>query len=87
MDLEDTALLLLAGLVALFGLLENSAAVIIGSMLISPSMNPLLSAALALLLGDGKMGKRAAILLAVSIAAVIGITWLVALTIHTFDRL
>jgi len=81
MDLEYTALLLLAGLIALFGLLENSAAVIIGAMLISPLMNPLLSAALALLLGDGKMGKRAAIVLAVSIAAVIGITWLVALTI------
>ena len=81
MDLEYTALLLLAGLIALFGLLENSAAVIIGAMLISPLMNPLLSAALALLLGDGKMGKRAAMVLLVSIAAVIGITWIVALTI------
>ncbi|MGC8550461.1 MAG: DUF389 domain-containing protein [Acidobacteriaceae bacterium] len=78
MDLEYTALLLLAGLIALFGLLENSAAVVIGAMLISPLMNPLLSAALALLLGDGKMGKRAAIVLAVNIAAIIGITRLVA---------
>ena len=81
MDIEYSSLLLLAGLIALFGLLENSAAVIIGAMLISPLMNPILSAALALLLGDGKMGKRAAIVLAVSIAAVIGITWLVALTV------
>lgn len=81
MDVEYGALLLLAGLIALFGLLENSAAVIIGAMLISPLMNPILSAALALLLGDGKMGKRAAIVLAVSITAVIGITWLVALAV------
>ncbi len=75
MDVEYVSLLLLGGLIALFGLLENSAAVIIGAMLISPLMNPILSAALALLLGDGKMGKRAATVLALSVAAVIGITW------------
>ncbi|MGH9680112.1 MAG: DUF389 domain-containing protein, partial [Candidatus Acidiferrales bacterium] len=57
---------------------ENSAAVIIGAMLISPLMNPILSAALALLLGDGKLGKRSATVLALSVAGVIGITWFVA---------
>jgi len=77
MDVEYVALLLLAGLIALFGLLENSAAVIIGAMLISPLMNPILSAALALLLGDGNLGKRSASVLGISIIAVIGITWLV----------
>jgi uncharacterized hydrophobic protein (TIGR00271 family) len=77
-DLEYTALLTLAGLIALFGLLENSAAVIIGAMLISPLMNPILSAALALLLGDGNLGKRSATVLALSVGGVIGITWLVA---------
>ena len=81
MDVEYSSLLLVGGLIALFGLLENSAAVIIGAMLISPLMNPILSSALALLLGDGKMGKRAATVLAVSIAVVIGTTWLVALAI------
>lgn len=75
---EYVALLTLAGLIALFGLLENSAAVIIGAMLISPLMNPILSAGLALLLGDGKLGKRSAVDLALSIAGVIGVTWLVA---------
>ncbi len=77
-DIEYVALLTLSGLIALFGLLENSAAVIIGAMLISPLMNPILSAALALLLGDGNMGKRSAVVLACSIGGVIGITWLVA---------
>ncbi|MFZ0737275.1 MAG: TIGR00341 family protein [Candidatus Acidiferrales bacterium] len=77
-DIEYVALLSLAGLIALFGLLENSAAVIIGAMLISPLMNPILSAALALLLGDGKLGKRSASVLAFSVAGIIGITWLVA---------
>jgi uncharacterized hydrophobic protein (TIGR00271 family) len=78
LDTEYAALLILAGLIALFGLLENSAAVIIGAMLISPLMNPILSAALALLLGDGNLGKRSVSVLGISIAAVIGVTWLVA---------
>ena len=80
-DIEYTSLLTLAGLIALFGLLENSSAVIIGAMLISPLMNPILSAALALLLGDGNLGKRSATVLALSIAGVIGITCLVAFLI------
>ncbi len=77
-DFEYAALLTLAGLIALFGLLENSAAVIIGAMLISPLMNPILSAALALLLGDGNLGKRSATVLVLSIVGTIGVSWLVA---------
>ena len=45
-DIEYAGLLILASHIALFGLLENSAAVIIGAMLISPLMNPILSAQL-----------------------------------------
>ena len=77
-DIQYAALLILAGLIALFGLLENSAAVIIGAMLISPLMNPVLSATLALLLGDGILGKRSATVLGLSIAGVIGVTWFAA---------
>lgn len=78
MDSEYVCMLSLAGLIALFGLLQNSGAVIIGAMLISPLMNPILSAALALLLGDWNLGRKSAVILALSIAGVIGITWLVA---------
>lgn len=78
-DTEYAALLILSALVALFGLLENSAAVIIGAMLISPLMNPILSAALSLLLGDGHLGRRSASVLAISIAGVVGVTWFVAI--------
>jgi uncharacterized hydrophobic protein (TIGR00271 family) len=80
-DVEHAALLTVAGLIALFGLLENSAAVIIGAMLISPLMNPILAASLPLLLGDGKLGRRSAIVLALSVAAVIAVTCLVAFVI------
>jgi uncharacterized hydrophobic protein (TIGR00271 family) len=76
-DLEYWAMTGLAGLIALFGLLQNSTAVIIGAMLISPLMNPVLSAALALILGDGKLGSRSAAVVGISVAAVILSTWVV----------
>ena len=78
LDLEYAAMLAFAGLIALFGLLQNSVAVIIGAMLISPLMNPVLAAALALILGDWSLGRRAASVLAWSIGGVIALTWLVA---------
>ena len=78
LDLEYVAMLAFAGLIALFGLLQNSVAVIIGAMLISPLMNPVLAAALALILGDWSVGRRAASVLAWSIGGVIALTWLVA---------
>ena len=48
-----------ACLIALLGLLINSTAVVIGAMLISPLMNPFLSAALALTIGDWTLGRLA----------------------------
>jgi uncharacterized hydrophobic protein (TIGR00271 family) len=80
-DLEYAALVALAALIALFGLLQNSAAVIIGAMLISPMMTPLLAAALALLLGEGNLGRRASLVLGGSVVSTIAITWFVALLI------
>jgi uncharacterized hydrophobic protein (TIGR00271 family) len=76
-DPEYLTMLLLSGLLALFGLLQNSVAVIIGAMLISPLMDPILAAALALLLGDTRLGRKTAIVLGLSIGAVIVITALV----------
>jgi uncharacterized hydrophobic protein (TIGR00271 family) len=78
LDLEYVAMLAFAGLIALFGLLQNSVAVIIGAMLISPLMNPILAGALALILGDWSLGRRAASVLGWSIGGVIALTWLVA---------
>ncbi len=75
---EYLAMLAFSALIALFGLLQNSVAVIIGAMLISPLMNPILAAALALLLGDWSLGRKSAVILGLSIGGVIAITWLVA---------
>ncbi|MDQ6788228.1 MAG: DUF389 domain-containing protein [Acidobacteriota bacterium] len=57
--------------IATLGLVLNSPAVIIGAMLISPLMNPILSSGLALASGDLVLGLRAAFNLFLSCAAAI----------------
>jgi len=54
--------------IATLGLVLNSPAVIIGAMLISPLMGPIMAAGLALSMGDLYLGIRAVFNLAVSIA-------------------
>ncbi len=73
-------MMVMSCLIALLGLLENSAAVIIGAMLISPLMGPILSCGLALTAADWVLGKKALRNLSLSILETILIaalaTWL-----------
>lgn len=62
--------------VATLGLALNSPAVIIGAMLISPLMGPILSAGLSLATGDLILGLRAAIKLALSCLLAVGFAML-----------
>ena len=48
-------LLSTSALIAAFGLMANSTAVIIGAMLVSPLMTPIIGTALGLVIGDGKL--------------------------------
>ncbi len=61
-------MLVLSCLIALLGLLVNSPAVIIGAMLISPLMGPILACGLALTLAEWELGKKAARNVALSVA-------------------
>jgi uncharacterized hydrophobic protein (TIGR00271 family) len=74
------SMLVFGCLIALLGLLLNSPAVIIGAMLISPLMGPILSCGLALTLADGELAKKAGRNLGLSIGETILIaviaTWL-----------
>lgn len=54
------SMMVFACLIALLGLLLNSPAVIIGAMLISPLMGPILACGLALTTAEGALGKKAA---------------------------
>lgn len=71
-DLNYWLQILFAAGVATLGLVLNSPAVIIGAMLISPLMGPILSTGLALATGDLILGFRAATKLAISCLAGIG---------------
>jgi len=48
-------LLSTASLIAAFGLIANSTAVIIGAMLVSPLMTPMIGTSLGLVIGDGRL--------------------------------
>jgi uncharacterized hydrophobic protein (TIGR00271 family) len=73
--------LIFSAAIATFGLVLNSPAVIIGAMLISPLMGPIMATGLALALGDLYLSIKALTNLVVSIATAIGlsafIVWLV----------
>lgn len=64
----------LATFLACIGLIQNSAAVIIGAMLVAPLMTPLLAAGLAMLFGHDKLFRKAvkAIVIGVAISFMIG---------------
>ncbi|URR35895.1 DUF389 domain-containing protein [Thermosynechococcus sp. HN-54] len=61
--------------IATFGLLSNSAAVIIGAMVIAPLMLPIRGLALAALIGEFKMFREAATALIVGTLMAIGMSW------------
>ncbi|MDQ6887950.1 MAG: TIGR00341 family protein [Gemmatimonadota bacterium] len=63
--------LLLAGSIALLGLALNSAAVVIGAMLIAPLLAPVVGLAMALAIGDGRLAVQTAVAVLVSTVAVI----------------
>jgi uncharacterized membrane protein len=72
------ALLVASSLIAAFGLIANSIAVVIGAMLVSPLMTPIMGIALGLVRGDAGLLRRAflaevlGIVLAIGMAALFG---------------
>lgn len=62
--------------IATFGLVESSPAVIIGAMLISPLMGPIMATGLALAVGDIYLGLKAGLNLAASVAVSIAFSGL-----------
>lgn len=67
--------------IATFGLLSNSAAVIIGAMVIAPLMLPIRGLALAALIGNIKMFREATLALTVGTVMAIGMSWLIGLVV------
>jgi len=66
-------MLTLANLIALNGLIQNSSPVIIGAMLISPLMGPILSFGFAFITGDRFIWRKSIIKISLSIILIIGV--------------
>lgn len=79
-NFEYFVMVVLSSMIATLGLLTNSAAVIIGAMLVAPLMSPIIGLGLGSLIGDEKMLKYAASAILrgafVSIVIAVLMTWL-----------
>jgi uncharacterized hydrophobic protein (TIGR00271 family) len=67
--------------IATLGLAQNSPAVIIGAMLLSPLMSPIVGLGLALAVGDLFLGLRSLVNCLISVVSVVGLAALIALAL------
>ncbi|NCF69003.1 MAG: DUF389 domain-containing protein [Chloroflexi bacterium] len=93
-DIDFYVLMVLAASIALFGLLQDSAAVIIGAMLVAPLMSPILAMAHSIVRGQLKMLREAAesavngIVLAITVAALLSLFLLaIGIPLHPTDEI
>ncbi len=78
-------LAMLSCIIATFGLVLNSGAVIIGAMLIAPLMSPILALSLALVRGDARGMLRAFVTLLVGVGVAIGVSALLGRFVSTSE--
>ena len=71
-------LLLCAAIIATLGLISNSAAVVIGAMIVAPLMDPILSLAFALSISNNKLAKRSLLTVVIGVLTVIATSALLA---------
>jgi uncharacterized hydrophobic protein (TIGR00271 family) len=71
-------LLLLATVIATFGVLTDSTATVIGAMIVAPLMGPIMATAAAIVMGSAQRALRALALVAAGVVATILLSWLLA---------
>ena len=71
-------LLLCAAVIATLGLISNSAAVVIGAMIVAPLMDPILSLAFALSISNNKLAKRSLLTVVIGVLTVVATSALLA---------
>lgn len=71
-------LLLLAAMIATYGVLADSTATIIGAMIIAPLMIPIMGTAAGLVMGDMRRAGRSFLKVVAGVAGVIVTSWLIA---------
>ena len=71
-------LLLLATVIATFGVLSDSTATVIGAMIVAPLMGPIMATAAAIVMGSAQRALRALALVAAGVVSTILLSWLLA---------
>ncbi len=79
LDFDFFLMLILSASIIAIGLLINSVAVIIGGMLITPILSPMLIFAMGIVVGDAKLMKRSLLIVLWSILLVVFISFTMAL--------
>lgn len=69
-------LLFLSTFIATFGIIGDSAATVIGAMIVAPLMRPIMATAAGLVMGDMKRAGSSFLIVVASVAGVIGTAWL-----------
>jgi uncharacterized hydrophobic protein (TIGR00271 family) len=78
-DLERFAILLfLSTAIATYGVIGDSTATVIGAMIISPLMRPIMAITAGLVMGDMKRASRSLGIVVISVVGVIGVAWIFA---------
>ena len=77
LTLDFTVSMIISALIATFGLLLNSPAVIIGAMLVAPLISPLISLSSGLAIGRVKMASRALLTIAIGVLFGVGFSALI----------
>ncbi len=74
-------LLLLATVIATFGVVSDSTATVIGAMIVAPLMGPIMATAAAIVMGSGERALRAMALVCAGVVATIALSALLALIV------
>ncbi len=74
-------LLLLATVIATYGVISNSTATVIGAMIVAPLMGPIMATAAAVVVGSFERAARSLALVIVGVILVITLSWLLALLV------
>ena len=83
-NVDFFAMILMSSSMAFFGLLQNSAAVIIGAMLVAPLMSPMLAIGHGIAMGNAQLYKRSAYSTLQGVSSVVAISALLTLLIPDF---
>ncbi len=70
-------LLGLSGIIATFGLLANSVAIIIGAMIIAPLMGPIIGIAYAMTIGNRRLLRRSSLTLGTGVLLTVFLSWMI----------